>query len=160
MVHSASRFIRESREVSRCAYCHSSFDNDHPRACRECDTRLHEECWLEFGRCPNLGCEGVPTLPNKEEQRLMKVRQMARNLHSEALNITDKSAQVELVEDPFFQGPLKFITINFIIAISMHLIFSWLASNPHEQIFIESWYFFFHLLFNFVWLFTWLSRKS
>ncbi|MDF1664013.1 MAG: hypothetical protein P1V97_19745 [Planctomycetota bacterium] len=160
MVHSAARFIRESREVPRCAYCHSSFDNGQPRACRQCNTRLHEECWLEFGRCPNLGCEGVPLLPNKEEQRLMKVRQMARNLHNETLSLKDRNQQATRPATQFVQGPLMFIGMNLFIAIMVHFFFSVFAPGHFDQVFVEAWFFFFHLLFMCAYLFAWISRRS
>ncbi len=45
---------------TRCPYCHDHLTGEEPDlvACERCLSVVHDECWLEHGGCPLLGCEG------------------------------------------------------------------------------------------------------
>ncbi|MBI3724787.1 hypothetical protein HY251_12660 [bacterium] len=54
------RAIRGDLGRARCAYCHADVTGEEPDlvACESCSTVAHEDCWIELGHCPVLGCKG------------------------------------------------------------------------------------------------------
>ena len=59
--------VSGATRAQRCAYCHGPAEAD-TRACGDCGTVLHEDCWAAAGDCPSLGCATpIQTDPKEPE---------------------------------------------------------------------------------------------
>lgn len=67
----------------RCALCHAGLgEDDAGTVCPGCGTRLHEECSVQLGRCPTIGCALGVVAPAPGEKAATKGEPPALALYS------------------------------------------------------------------------------